>query len=194
MTGFDSIVLAAGRSTRMGRDKALLEIAGLPLWRRQRDVLTTAGAAGVWLSARPDQMWTRGVSGFAGVVHDALPDGGPLVGVTAGLERANAPWLAVLAVDLGAMVPAWFVSLRGACAPGIGVIGRRDGFFEPLAAIFPRELKWLAWEALARGEYSFQDLAAAAVTQGLLRVREISAAEADWFANWNSPDELKPQS
>jgi molybdopterin-guanine dinucleotide biosynthesis protein A len=29
---FSSVLLAAGLSTRMGRDKALLEIEGLPLW------------------------------------------------------------------------------------------------------------------------------------------------------------------
>jgi len=190
MAVFDSIVLAAGRSTRMGRDKALLEIDGRSLWQRQRDVLIAAGAAGVWLSARPDQTWTRGVPGFAGVVHDALPDCGPLVGVTAGLERATAPWLAVLAVDLPAMPSPWFISLGALCSPGVGVVGRRDGCFEPLAAIYPRELKWLAWEALARGDYSLQRLAGHAVDQGLLRVREISAAETGWFANWNSPGEI----
>jgi hypothetical protein len=27
-----------------------------------------------------------------------------------------------------------------------------------------------------------------AVAAGLMRVREISASEADWFENWNEPD------
>jgi molybdopterin-guanine dinucleotide biosynthesis protein A len=189
-----AVVLAAGRSTRMGRDKALLEIGGVPWWQRQRDVLAAAGATEVFLSARPDQTWTRQAAGFAAVIHDALPDGGPLVGITAGLEHATQPWLMVLAVDLAVLPPAWFTQLQADCAPGVGVIGRRDGLFEPLAAIYPREFKWLAWEALARGEFACQRLAAAAVTQGLLRVREISATEADWLANWNSPDEIKPRS
>lgn len=184
---FSAIVLAAGRSTRMGRDKALLEVSGVPLWQRQRDVLVAAGAAEVFLSARPEQSWTRAATGFSGVVHDALPGCGPLVGATAGLERANHPWLAVLAIDLPAMVPDWFRGLRADCAPGVGVIGHRAGFFEPLAAIYPREFKWLAWEALARGEYAFQRLAAQAVQEGRLRVREIRPEEAAWFANWNEP-------
>lgn len=184
---FSAIVLAAGRSTRMGRDKALLEVGGVPLWQRQREVLVAAGAAEVFLSARPEQSWTRAAAGFAGVVHDALPDCGPLVGATAGLERANHPWLAVLAIDLPAMMPAWFHGLRADCAPGVGVIGRRAGFFEPLAAIYPCEFKWLAWEALARGEYAFQRLTAQAVQEGRLRVREIRPEEAGWFANWNEP-------
>jgi molybdopterin-guanine dinucleotide biosynthesis protein A len=194
MNAYSAIVLAAGRSSRMGRDKALLEVEGVPLWRRQRDVLVAAGAAEVFLSARPEQAWTRHATGFAGVVHDALPDCGPLVGATAGLERATHPWLAVLAIDLPAMAPDWFRALQADCGPGVGVIGHRDGLFEPLAAIYPREFKWLAWEALARGDYAFQPLATQAVNQGLLRVREIRPEEVGWFVNWNEPVDLGPDS
>jgi molybdopterin-guanine dinucleotide biosynthesis protein A len=103
------------------------------------------------------------------------------------LERAEHPWLAVLAVDLPAMSPAWFGKLRQRCAPGVGVVGRRGEFFEPLAAFYPREFKWLAWEALVRAEYSLQTLLSAAVAQGLMRVAEISADESVWFENWNEP-------
>lgn len=183
---FSAVVLAAGRSTRMGRDKALLEIDGVPLWQRQRDVLLHAGAAEIFLSARPDQAWARDAAGFAAVVHDALPDCGPLVGIAAGLERASHPALAVLAIDLPRMSAAWFGELlRSAVIPGEGAVGRRHEFFEPLAAVYPDEFKWLAWEALARGEYALQSLVARAVEKRLLRVREIVADEAGLFANWN---------
>ncbi len=184
------VVLAAGRSSRMGRDKALLEVDGVPLWERQRAVLAAAGAAEILLSARPGQAWTQRAAGFAGVVHDALTGGGPLVGATAALERAAHPWLAVLAIDLPALPVAWFATLLAECAPGVGAIGRREGRFEPLAAVYPREFKWLAWETLARGERAFQPVAERAVAAGLLRVREIAPAEAGWFANWNSPEDL----
>lgn len=187
---FSAVVLAAGRSTRMGRDKALVEVDGVPLWQRQREVLAAAGAAEILLSARPEQTWTRRAAGFAAVVHDAMPDCGPLVGATAALERATHPWLAVLAIDLPALPAAWFVASLAQCAPGVGVIGRLDGRFEPLAAIYPCAFKWLAWESLARGDYAFQAVAGRAVTEGLLRVREIDAAAAAWFANWNSPSDL----
>jgi molybdopterin-guanine dinucleotide biosynthesis protein A len=189
---FSAILLAAGHSTRMGRDKALLEFEGAPLWRRQRDTLAAAGAAEIFLSARPGQEWVRGIPGFTAVVHDALSTGGPIVGVTAGLERATHPWLAVLAIDLPAMTPAWFTSRLREVAPGVGVVGRRGEFFEPLAAIYPVELRWLAWEALARGEFSLQRLLGAAVAQGLMRVREIADEEAAWFENWNEPRPHSP--
>src|SRR5262245_5933350 len=93
----------------MGHDKALLEIDGRPLWRRQRDLLSSAGATEIFLSARPDQLWVSQTrTCFDSVLHDAMPDCGPLAGVAAGLERASQPLLAVLAVDLPAMSADWF--------------------------------------------------------------------------------------
>lgn len=177
----------------MGRDKALLEIDGAPLWRRQHAVLAAAGAAEVFLSARPDQAWAQRAPGFAAVLHDALPESGPLVGITAALERAAHAHLAVLAIDLPAMTAAWFVARAAECAPGVGVVGRRGEFFEPLAAIYPAELKWLAWDALARDEYSVQRWVAAGVERGLLKAREITGEDAALFANWNRAEDFPPR-
>ena len=182
---FSALLLAAGHSTRMGRDKALLELDGAPLWQRQRDVLARAGAAEIFLSARPEQSWTRAATGFTARLHDAFPNFGPLAGVTAGLERATHPHLAVLAIDLPRLKAEWFAARLAECSPGIGAVARRGEFFEPLAAIYPRELMPLAQAALARVELSLQRLLAAAVAQGLMRVHEITAAEAPCFENWN---------
>lgn len=180
-----AIVLAAGRSTRMGWDKAALDLDGAPLWRRQCAVLTAAGATELFVSARPEQPWVRDARTIATVVHDALPDCGPLVGLTAGLERASQSLLAVLAVDLPHLPPSWFASLAREASPDVGVVGRGGAGFEPLAAIYPREFRWLAWEAIARGEYALQPLVARAAAAGLLRVRAIGPDEAAWFKNWN---------
>ena len=184
---FSAVLLAAGRSTRMGRDKALLEIDGVPMWRRQRDVLRAAGAAEIFLSARDDQSWVSTADGFAAVLHDALSSGGPMVGLSAGLERASHPHLAVLAIDLPKMNAGWFASLAAECAPGVGVVGKRGDYFEPLAAIYPKALLSIAWAALGRGEFSLQRFLADAVAGGKMRVRMIDAPEAAWFENWNEP-------
>ena len=185
--GFDAVLLAADRSTRMGRDKALLDAGGRPLWQRQRDVLARAGAKQILLSARSDQAWADDAEGFAGVVRDASLDSGPLGGLVAALERCEQDHLAVLAVDLPQMEPVWFSALLAECAPGRGAAGRSGKWFEPLAAVYPRELLPLARAALERGELALQPLLGEAVGLKLLGVREISAAEAPLFANWNEP-------
>lgn len=197
----------------MGRDKALLETARapggaepgtIPLWQRQGAVLAQAGAEEIFLSARPEQVWVQtamstaagAVGGaFTALVPDATPDCGPLAGIVAALERAAHPHLAVLAIDLPRMVPAWFALLRPKCAPGVGAVGRRTDpdpatgkvFYEPLAAFYPRELLPLAGAALARGEYSLQRLLATAVAQGFMRAHDLTTAESALFENWNEP-------
>lgn len=182
-----AIVLAAGRSTRMGRDKALLEIDGVPLWRRQREVLRAAGAVEIFLSARDDQPWLAGAEGFSALLFDAVAVGGPIIGVTAGLERTAASHLAVLAIDLPRMTPEWFTKLWAECAPGVGVVGKRGDFFEPLAAIYPKELMMSGWEALVRGEFSLQRFLASAVEEGRMRERALSPRDVALFENWNEP-------
>ena len=175
----DAVLLAAGHSIRMRRDKALLPHEGGLLWQRQLDVLDRAGARQVFLSAREDQAWARDARGFASVVRDASPDSGPLGGIVAGLEQSGQ--------DLPQMTTEWFTALLADCAPGCGAVGRNGKWFEPLAAIYPRGLLPLARAALERRELSLQKLLAAGVAQGLLRVREISADEAPLFAHWNEP-------
>jgi molybdopterin-guanine dinucleotide biosynthesis protein A len=186
---FSAVVLAGGRSTRMGRDKALLDTPAGPLWRRQRDMVREAGATEIFLSTRPGQAWVARAEGFSAIVEDALSDCGPIVGVTAALERASHRHVAVVAIDLPDMSAGWYHRLLANTADGIGAVGRRGGFFEPLAAVYPVELKWLAWEAIAAGRYSLQPLLAQAVAQGLLRVCEIAPEDRAWFRNWNDGPE-----
>lgn len=188
-----AVLLAAGRSTRMGREKALLEMRGESLWRRQHAVLARAGAGEIFLSARPDQSWSAEPAvtrHFDAIVADALPDTGPLAGIVAALECAAHPHLAVLAIDLPRMAPDWFEALRRHCARGVGAVGRRGAFFEPLAAIYPREILPLARGAIERRALSLQRLLGDAVSAGLMRAIEIDD-DPEWialFENWNSPD------
>jgi molybdopterin-guanine dinucleotide biosynthesis protein A len=177
---FSAVLLAAGHSTRMGTDKALLPLDGRPLWQRQVEVLRAAGAREIFISARPEQVW---MPTDKKVVRDAVPDAGPLAGIAAALALCSDGHLAVLAVDLPKMQPAWFAQLLASCAPGIGAVGRRSGFYEPLAAIYPRELLPAAEAALARGEFALQSFISAAGSS--IVPLEITAAETAWFENWN---------
>jgi molybdopterin-guanine dinucleotide biosynthesis protein A len=186
---FSGVLLAAGHSRRMGSDKALRAMPdGRVLWERQCAVLTQAGAAEIFISARSEQTWTPPEMQ---VVRDAVPEAGPLAGIVAALERAAHGHLAVLAVDLPAMPAAWFGGLLAACAPGAGAVGRqagaarRGGYYEPLAAIYPRGILPAARAALARGDLSLQRLIAAEAARFAVRV--IVACEAAWFENQNEP-------
>ena len=179
-------------STRMGTDKAQLDFEGVPLWRRQYNVLAQAGAVERMLSVRADQKWppldvTR--------VVDSAPDLGPIGGIAAALAKVRHSHLIVLAVDLPRVPQSWFVRLRERCAERIGVVGvRADGNYEPLAAIYPQAMLPMVRAAVSDRELSLQKLIARAIDEGFLRLQEISAAEAGWFENWNAPSDInRPQ-
>jgi molybdopterin-guanine dinucleotide biosynthesis protein A len=186
------VVLAGGLSTRMGSDKALVEFEGVPLWRRQYNLLAQAGASDRMLSVRAEQKWppldvTR--------VVDATPDLGPMAGIAAALAKLRGSHLLVLAVDMPRVPLVWFARLRERCAERIGVVGARaDGNFEPLAAIYPQAMLPMVRAAVSDRELSLQKLIGRGVEEGFLRVQEIPAAEAAWFENWNDPADVSGQS
>ncbi len=166
----------------MGRDKALLPVADEPLWRRQWRLLEATGAGEIFLSARREQEW---VPSEVTTLTDAVAGAGPLAGIAAALARCRTTHLIVLAVDLPQMTPEWFRRLAADCAPGRGAVGRRGKFYEPLAAIYPSELRNAAEAALRSGDYALQAFIADAGAR--FHVRDITDTEAPWFENWNEP-------
>jgi molybdopterin-guanine dinucleotide biosynthesis protein A len=87
-------VLAGGKSTRMGQDKALLRLGGKTLVEiaveKLREVCAEVSIAG----NRDD------LSGFAPVVREERVDVGPGAGVEAGLKACKQPWAMFVPVDV----------------------------------------------------------------------------------------------
>ena len=81
MSRLYGLVLAGGQSSRMGRNKALLEWQDKPLFLAMADKLAAAGADPVLISGN-SQMATRQ---FGKTVIDRLPNRGPLSGIHAAL-------------------------------------------------------------------------------------------------------------
>ena len=174
-----AVLLAGGKSSRMGCDKALLEIDGAPLWRRQLATLRALA---------PEQLLVSGPSrGEGETVADEIAGAGPLGGVAAALHRCSAPLLVVLAVDLPEMTAAFLHGLLMLCRDGGGVVTRGPDFFEPLAAVYPKVAQALAWEQLQRGEFSMQRFVAAALREKLVVARKRQPEEDALFTNFNTP-------
>ncbi len=90
----NAFVLAGGQSTRMGRDKALLELHGRPLIEHALDKLRVLGFSPFIAGSRPD------LAAFAPVLPDLHPTAGPLAGIEAALNASNSEQNLFLAVDL----------------------------------------------------------------------------------------------
>jgi molybdopterin-guanine dinucleotide biosynthesis protein A len=122
---FAGAVLCGGASTRMGTDKALVEIDGRALARRVADALQAAGADPVVaIGGDVDALRALGLE----VVPDAHPGEGPLGGILTALDAlgARAPLVAVLACDLVAPDPDTIRATVSAAAPeGVDVAAPR---------------------------------------------------------------------
>ena len=176
-------IMAGGRSTRMGRDKALVELGGRTLLQRALDTWQNYGGA-VQLSVGAAE---RGALAPAGIpaVADRYRDCGPLGGLHAGLLECRTELLLLTAVDCP------FVTAE--LADGLlAAIGRADACvytaaerLQPLFGLYRRTCLAPAAELLAAGEYKMGLL--------LRRVETIllPAADPAPFRNLNTPEELE---
>ena len=145
--GLTGLVLAGGRSRRMGVDKATLLVDGRRLV--DRAVSTLAEVCGEVLVATG----TRTLDALAvAQVHDTGE--GPLSGIVAGLHRCTTPLLAVLAVDMPAASAEVFRALAGQWTGEAGVAARADGVVQPLHAIYATQGRESFAQLLAEGERS----------------------------------------
>lgn len=184
---FTGIVLAGGRSTRMGRDKALLALAdGKTLLARAVETLRATGASEILVSVAHGK--TYGLAGTREVA-DLQEDCGPMGGLAASLAVAGHPLCLVLAVDMPGMMPAYLRGLLREARPGCGVVPVIDGSFEPLAAVYPRETSASMADALASRDLSLQRLIRNLEQRSLVRLLEMGVEEKALFANWNSPED-----
>lgn len=137
------LVLAGGRSARMGTDKAaLVHPDGRTLATRAVDLLRDAGCVAVALSLRHDQEPPPGIAEMPDLLIVRDPEGGsngPLTGIlTAMLAEPNADWL-VIACDLPRLDADTLRHLVSERLPGEVLLSYRsefDGLPEPLCAFY----------------------------------------------------------
>lgn len=91
------IILAGGKSSRMGTNKALLPMAGEPNIQRIRNELRNATGDSIVIVANDPEPYQ-----FLGetIVPDRYPGKGPLAGIQSGLMASIAEWNLVSACDM----------------------------------------------------------------------------------------------
>ena len=184
---FSGAILAGGRSSRMGRDKAFLSIDGQPLIVRQAALLRSLGTDDLIISGRPDTDY--GIPD-ARVVHDPIPDAGPLAGLVSVLSAARHPWVLVIAVDLPRLDVAFLNRLLALGGGHTGIVPHGPRGYEPLAALYPRSLLLEAETALRNGEFALHTLIENAHADALVQFLHLGEDDLPMLANWNSPGDV----
>lgn len=174
-------VLTGGRSSRMGRDKALLPFRGGTL--AQSVATAVAQAAGsATLVGAPE---IHGHLGFP-VLADLYPGQGPLGGILTALHHTMAEWNLVTACDMPALTPSLLAALLDAAerldADALVPAGP-SGHPEPLCAVYHRRARQPLAHCFAGGVRCVS-AALEAVRAVPFPVKEVSC-----FQNVNTPQE-----
>jgi molybdenum cofactor guanylyltransferase len=186
VSAISAFILAGGKSSRMGTDKALLDWGGRPLLTHMLELAT--GVAGqVKVVGDPANF-----AAFAPVVEDVYPDSGPLGGIHAALVNSDTELNLILGVDLPFLDSGLlnYVVSQAAESGAVVTVPFASGYYEPLCAVYRKEFSVIAEQALRAGKYKI-DALFPKVSLRVVDEKELAGAGCSLtaFRNLNTPEE-----
>lgn len=183
-----AFVLAGGKSTRMGQDKAFLTLAGQTLL--ERTLARARAVAGEVRIVGDAAKFEK----FGTVVGDVYRDRGPLGGIHAGLISSVTEWNLMLAVDVPFVETAflaWLVN-EARSEKAVVTVPRASGGLQPLCAVYGKSFAEVAQQALEAGRNKIDPLFRE-VRARIVEEEEIVQLgySAEMFRNLNTPEEWK---
>ncbi len=184
------IILAGGRSTRMGRDKATIEIGGVPLIRRIYNVVSTCVDRGQIYVVTPwPEQYRQFLPDSCNFILEYPPDRGPLMAFSQALAEINANWLLLLACDLPNLstpaIQTWIDRLLSIDSQSIAYLPRHlSKGWEPLCGFYRQICRDSVIKYIDNGGRSFQGWLKMQV------VTELVVADPLCLVNCNTPADL----
>lgn len=194
-------VLAGGKSSRMGRDKALLAFRGRPMVEIAVEKLRGFCSAVSIAGNRED------LSGFAPVVPEARVDCGPAAGIEAGLRACTEPWALFVPVDVplvpGELLRRWAEAMLATPECGASSL-KAGGDEQPAFCMWRADALSVVSEAVEDGERRVRNLLwvmeagprplsiyeAESIARDLVQAAYPHLQVSNWFMNINTPDDL----
>ena len=183
-----AFVLAGGKSSRMGSDKAFVRLGEETLLLR---ALRVAGTVASTVRIVGD---AKKFEPFGEVVPDIYRDRGPLGGIHTALSSTATPWNLILAVDLPFVRTELleYLILQARESDAIVTVPRVGGGLQPLCAVYQRAFAEVAEQSLRAGKNKIDSLFAAVETRAIAEEEIVRAGfSEDLFRNLNTPEELK---
>ncbi|MGH2619513.1 MAG: molybdenum cofactor guanylyltransferase [Anaerolineales bacterium] len=180
-------VQAGGRSSRMGRDKALIPLGGIPLI--EHVLRRAAGLAAEVLitTNRPTELAYLGIR----LVADHEPGAGALPGLLTALEAARGETVLLLACDLPFVCRPLLEHLLSLAHEAQVVVPKWSDNLEPLHAVYSRSCADAVRAAVQAGQQRMIDILPR-VTQRVVDEAAITQFDPHgWsFFNVNTPKDL----
>jgi molybdopterin-guanine dinucleotide biosynthesis protein A len=186
--GVTAFVLAGGKSSRMGSDKAFLRLGDETLLSQ---ALKLAGnvAEAVWIVGDAKKL-----AAFGRVVEDVYRDRGPLGGIHAALSGSTTEVNVMLAVDLPFVTQKLLQYLlsRALESGAMVTVPRTGSGFQPLGAVYRRGFAEVAEQSLLEGKNKIDSLFARVETCVIEESELVRAGFSEqMFRNLNTPEELE---
>ncbi len=160
MLSISLYVLAGGKSSRFGSDKARAVLDGMPLIIRVADRMAANRGMVIAVADVPNKYVDLGLPTIA----DCRPGLGPVAGVEAALadrlERDGPGWVVVAPCDMAGLRREWVEAVVGhlpTCG-GAKTVAYRSEFWQPFPGGYHTELLPIVSELLDGGRASFQRL------------------------------------
>jgi molybdopterin-guanine dinucleotide biosynthesis protein A len=186
--GITAFVLAGGKSTRMGADKAFLDFDGRTLLDHALDRVREVSAR-VCIVGDPKKFGNYGET-----LQDRYPNCGPLGGIEAALASTATELNLVLGVDLPLIEVAFLKHLlsRARATRATVTVPRAAGGLQPLCAVYAKDFAAVASASLQSGQNKIDPLFTTVQTY-ILSEEELTREgfSAHMFSNLNTPQDLE---
>jgi molybdopterin-guanine dinucleotide biosynthesis protein A len=186
LTGF---VLAGGRSSRMGTDKAALLLNGRTLLEHAIGMVGAVTGEPVFILGSR-QLYAS----YGEVIEDHYPGCGPLAGIHAALSRSHTRFNLIIAVDTPFLSPEFLqhMTRRAIESEAVVTVPEIAGYTQPLCAVYSREFLPIAEKALKSGSFKIVPLFPKEKTC-IVTEAELArfAFNAEMFENLNTPEDMK---
>jgi molybdopterin-guanine dinucleotide biosynthesis protein A len=186
VSAISAFILAGGKSSRMGTDKAFLDWAGRPLLTHMVEL-----AKSVTTEVKIVGDLVRFAT-FAPVIDDIFPGCGPLGGIHAALMNSDCELNLILGVDLPFLDSGLlsYVASQAADSGAIVTVPFAGGHYEPLCAVYRKEFSVVAEKALQTGKFKI-DMLFQQVSLRVVDEKELEGAGHNLtaFRNLNTPEE-----
>jgi len=191
------LILAGGRSKRMGKDKALLPFPGheqITFVDHAATLLATVGREVVLVARDATSALDYASLTKVRIVTDQVPDQGPLMGLYSGLRAMHpaATHALVVAVDMPFVQPTLLTYLLTHLQPDAILMPVVQSAPQVLLAVYPRTILPIVEECLRQGQH---DLRALLKVAPVSYIEEAQLRQVDpqlrSFVNVNTPEELQ---
>jgi molybdopterin-guanine dinucleotide biosynthesis protein A len=136
-----AIVLAGGRSSRFGADKALAPVNGRPMIEVVLAVLTGIFPEVLIVAKNPERYRFLARRGRVRLIRDRFRADHALGGIYTGLSEAKTPYVFVCACDMPLLAPELVRTLWRARLRRMAVVPRFGGSLQPLCAVYARRCR-----------------------------------------------------